>query len=274
VLSEIIDDKDGDALRGDALRQFCVDHNLVLTSIADLVRFRRSSEKLVVRMTGDGPAPKMPTRYGDFAAYPFRSLLDDAEHVALVMGPVPVKNPALVRVHSECCTGDVFGSLRCDCGTQLDAALRKIAEEGAGVLVYLRGQEGRGIGLGHKLRAYALQDKGRDTVEANEELGLPVDSREYGIGAQILVDLGVSHLRLMTNSPSKYHGISGFGLEISERVKLPVGQTPQNTEYLKTKKNKMGHWIDGITDEAADLTLSNDAAFDSQIVEETTVQSQ
>lgn len=269
VLSEIVNDTDGSMARLPDLRVFAKDHGLVLTSIADLVQYRRLHEKLVVRV-GDTPA-RLPTRYGDFDAYCYRSLLDGVDHLALVVGgthvPVPSEispekrpatsalsagiapacdfgdGPVLVRVHSECCTGDVFGSLRCDCGPQLDFALRKIAEEGRGVLVYLRGQEGRGIGLGHKMRAYALQDRGLDTVEANVELGLPVDSREYGIGAQMLADLGLSEIRVMTNNPLKYSGLGGYGLSIVERVPVQISPNPSNVDYLRTKRVKLGHWL-------------------------------
>lgn len=247
VLSEIVDDHDGSMARLPKLRQFAEKHDLVLTSIADLVMYRRMREKLVVRV-GDTPA-RLPTRFGTFDAYAFHSLLDGMDHVALVAGanssPKPsFEGPVLVRVHSECCTGDVFGSLRCDCGPQLDFALREIAEAGCGVLVYLRGQEGRGIGLGHKMRAYALQDKGRDTVQANEELGFPVDNREYGIGAQILAELNVSEIILMTNNPKKYTGLSGYGLTIVDRMPVQISPNPENERYLRTKEEKMGHWLD------------------------------
>lgn len=248
VLSEIVnDDAVGSMARLPQLKKFANTHGLVLTSIADLVKYRSMQEKLVQRM-GDNPA-RLPTRYGTFTAYAYRSLLDGVDHLALVIGggDNPAKptfdEPVLVRVHSECCTGDVFGSLRCDCGPQLDFAMKAIAKEGRGILVYLRGQEGRGIGLGHKMRAYALQDKGRDTVQANEELGLPVDSREYGIGAQILVDLNVSELILMTNNPAKYSGLRGYGLSIVERRPVQISPNPENLNYLRTKKQKMGHWL-------------------------------
>lgn len=248
VLSEIVnDDALGSMARLPELRVFAKEHGLALTSIADLVKYRSMREKLVMRV-GQTPA-RMPTRYGTFDAFAFRSLLDGVDHVALVVGggedPDNPKfdGPVLVRVHSECCTGDVFGSLRCDCGPQLDFALKEIAAAGRGVLVYLRGQEGRGIGLGHKMRAYALQDKGRDTVQANEELGFPVDSREYGIGAQILSDLDVSQIILMTNNPAKYSGLGGYGLSIVDRRPVQISPNPENVEYLRTKKQKMGHWL-------------------------------
>eukprot|EP00188_Purpureofilum_apyrenoidigerum_P003598 Plantae.Rhodophyta-Purpureofilum_apyrenoidigerum.ctg38165.p1 GENE.Plantae.Rhodophyta-Purpureofilum_apyrenoidigerum.ctg38165~~Plantae.Rhodophyta-Purpureofilum_apyrenoidigerum.ctg38165.p1 ORF type:complete len:523 (-),score=59.05 Plantae.Rhodophyta-Purpureofilum_apyrenoidigerum.ctg38165:82-1608(-) len=251
ALCEIVDDTDGSMARMPYLKDFAKNHGLVLTTIADLVRYRRQRDKLVKRIR-DKPA-KLPTRWGDFDAYAYQSSLDGVEHIALVLGrnrqdpenssPFDENEPVLVRVHSECCTGDVLGSLRCDCGHQLDFALQTIVNEGRGCLLYLRGQEGRGIGIGHKMRAYALQDRGRDTVEANEDLGLPVDSREYGIGAQILVDLGIAQLRLMTNNPSKYSGLSGYGLRIVERVPVAVIPNPENLAYLRTKKEKMGHWL-------------------------------
>ena len=187
---------------------------------------------------------RIPTRHGEFTAYVFESLLDGAEHLAFVRGEVAGAGHVLVRVHSECLTGDVFGSLRCDCGVQLDLALERVAAEDLGVVVYLRGHEGRGIGLGHKLRAYSLQDQGRDTVEANVELGFPADSREYGIGSQILVDLGITTMRLMTNNPAKYGGLEGYGLEIVERVPLRTEPTEENISYLRAKQNKLGHFLD------------------------------
>jgi len=239
VLAEVVND-DGTMARFAELEVFAEEHGLLMISIADLVRHRRQREKLVRRVS----EARIPTKYGDFTAYVFGSLLDDVEHIAFVRGEVAGKKDVLVRVHSECLTGDVFGSLRCDCGVQLDTALGQVAAEGEGVVVYLRGHEGRGIGLGHKMRAYRLQEEGRDTVEANEDLGLPVDSREYGIGAQILVDLGVTTMRLMTNNPAKYGGLEGFGLEIVDRVPLATIPTSENIAYLRAKQQKMGHLLD------------------------------
>ncbi|AKL73338.1 GTP cyclohydrolase II/3,4-dihydroxy-2-butanone 4-phosphate synthase [Actinobacteria bacterium IMCC26256] len=239
VLAEVVND-DGTMARMPQLEKFAAEHSLHLITIADLIRYRRHSEKLVRRVS----EARIPTKHGDFTAYVFESLLDGTEHVAFVKGDISKSESTLVRVHSECLTGDIFGSMRCDCGVQLDNALERIAAEGAGVLVYLRGHEGRGIGLGHKLRAYTLQDQGRDTVEANVELGLPIDSREYGIGSQILVDLGVTKMRVMTNNPSKYGGLEGYGLEIVERVPLEVTPTPENIAYLRAKQEKMGHILD------------------------------
>jgi 3,4-dihydroxy 2-butanone 4-phosphate synthase/GTP cyclohydrolase II len=239
VLAEITND-DGTMARLPELEKFAAEHDLQLISIADLIRYRRHREKLVRRVS----EARIPTRHGDFTAYVFESLLDGVEHLAFVRGEISANADVLVRVHSECLTGDVFGSLRCDCGVQLDNALERVAIEGRGVVVYLRGHEGRGIGLGHKLRAYTLQDEGRDTVEANVELGFPADSREYGIGSQILVDLGVSTMRLMTNNPAKYGGLEGYGLEIIERVPLHVEPNAENISYLRAKQEKMGHLLD------------------------------
>ena len=226
------------------LERFADEHGLIIVSIAELIRYRRQSEKLVRRIA----EARIPTKYGEFTAYCYESLLNGDQHVAFVKGAVAGEDRVLVRVHSECLTGDVFHSLRCDCGNQLEAAMRRIAEEGLGVVLYLRGHEGRGIGIAHKLKAYALQDSGLDTVDANLELGLPVDSREYGIGAQILVDLGVTTMRYMTNNPAKYGGLDGFGLEMVERVPLEAAPNPENIEYLRTKKDRMGHLLDGLDD--------------------------
>jgi len=244
VLAEIVND-DGTMQRLPDLQAFADEHGLVLVTIADLIRYRRHREKLVRRVS----EARIPTRHGDFIAHVFESLLDGTEHLAFVRGEVAGADNVLVRVHSECLTGDVFGSLRCDCGTQLDLALERVAAEGEGVVVYLRGHEGRGIGLGHKLRAYSLQDEGRDTVEANIDLGFPPDSREYGIGSQILVDLGVTTMRLMTNNPAKYGGIEGYGLEIVDRVPLHTVPTNENIAYLRAKQRKMGHLLDLEEDE-------------------------
>jgi 3,4-dihydroxy 2-butanone 4-phosphate synthase/GTP cyclohydrolase II len=241
VLAEVVND-DGTMARLPELERFADEHGLMLISIADLIRYRRHREKLVRRIS----EARIPTKYGEFTAYVFESLLDGTEHMAFVRGEVAGKSNVLVRVHSECLTGDVFGSLRCDCGPQLDAALRRIAEEDMGVVVYLRGHEGRGIGLAHKLRAYSLQEQGHDTVDANLHLGLPVDGREYGIGAQILVDLGITTMRLLTNNPAKYGGLEGFGLEIVERVSLQSTPNPENIHYLRTKKLRLGHLLEGL----------------------------
>ncbi len=239
VLCEIVND-DGTMARVPDLVEFCAEHGLLLISIAQLIRYRRQTEKLVRRIA----EARIPTDWGDFTCYVYESVLDGEQHVALVRGAVQGEEDVLVRVHSECLTGDVFGSLRCDCGVQLDTAMQRIAAEGLGVLVYLRGHEGRGIGLGHKIRAYSLQEQGRDTVEANVELGLPVDSREYGIGAQILNDLGITTMRLMTNNPAKYGGLEGFGLAITGREPVVTTPNPENAEYLRTKRERMGHLID------------------------------
>ncbi len=245
VLCELVsEDKTGMA-RLPELERFAATQGLVLISIADLIRYRRRKDKLVRRIAG--PA-RIPTQYGEFAGFAYESVLDGEHHMAFVMGDIAGRSDVLVRVHSECLTGDVFGSLRCDCGPQLQEAVRLIAGDGTGVIVYLRGHEGRGIGLAHKLRAYHLQEQGHDTVDANLELGLPVDSREYGIGAQILVDLGVTTMRLMTNNPTKYGGLEGFGLDITERVSLNSHANPENIEYLRTKRERLGHLLEGLDD--------------------------
>jgi len=240
VLCEIVSEDKSSMARLPELEKFAEHHALPLISIADLIRWRRRTEKLV-RQVSDA---RIPTLGGDWRAVVYESVLDGEQHLALVKGEVG--SDILVRVHSECLTGDVFGSLRCDCGPQLRAAMNLIDEEGRGVIVYLRGHEGRGIGLGHKIRAYRLQEEGHDTVDANVALGLPVDTREYGIGSQILVDLGVTTMRLMTNNPAKYGGIEGFGLEIVARVPLEAAPNPENLAYLRTKRERMGHILDGL----------------------------
>jgi 3,4-dihydroxy 2-butanone 4-phosphate synthase/GTP cyclohydrolase II len=237
VLCELTHD-DGSMMRGPALRAFATQYDIPFLTIAELIRYRRQSEKLVTRVS----TARIPTKHGEFTAYAYKSNLDGIEHIALVKGSID-NSPALVRVHSECLTGDVFSSNRCDCGWQLDYAMEHIAREGRGVIVYLRGHEGRGIGLGHKMRAYTLQDNGHDTVDANVQLGLPVDSREYGIGAQILVDLGVSKMRLMTNNPAKYGGLEGYDLEIVERVPITPAVTADNIHYLRAKQQRLGHLL-------------------------------
>ena len=239
VICEIQND-DGTMARLDDLRVFCAENNLLLSSIALLIEHRRHHERLVEFISS---AP-VPTEWGIFTCHAYRNTVDGIEHLAFTQGDISAPGSVLTRVHSECLTGDVFGSRRCDCGPQLAAAMQKISEEGRGVVVYLRGHEGRGIGIGHKIRAYSLQDEGLDTVDANIELGLPVDSREYGIGAQILADLGASELRLMTNNPAKYGGLEGYGLAVVERVSIEIASTPENEKYLRTKKERMGHLID------------------------------
>jgi 3,4-dihydroxy 2-butanone 4-phosphate synthase / GTP cyclohydrolase II len=246
VLCEIVTADKQSMARRPELEAFAETHNLPIISIADLVRYRRQSEKLVQRIS----AARIPTAHGEFTGYAFLSLVDGEQHFALVAGDVAGRPNVLVRVHSECLTGDVFGSQRCDCGPQLEFALEKIAEEGLGVVVYLRGHEGRGIGLAHKLRAYTLQEEGRDTVDANLDLGLPVDNRYYGIGAQILVDLGITTMRLMTNNPAKYGGLEGFGLDIVERVSIEPAPNPENLRYLQTKRERLGHILDGLDDDS------------------------
>lgn len=238
VLAELTND-DGTVMRKETIEAFARTHQIPLLSVAELIRIRRKQEKLVVYMS----QAQLPTDYGLFTARVYRSLIDDIDHIALVLGDLKTQKAPLVRVHSECLTGDVFGSRRCDCGSQLHLAMEKIAKEGCGVIVYLRKHEGRGIGLAHKMRAYNLQDQGKDTVEANEALGLPVDSREYGIGAHILADLGIHSLRLLTNNPAKYTGLAGFDLDIVERIPLIGEIHDENRKYLLTKKEKLGHII-------------------------------
>lgn len=237
VICEIMDD-DGTMMRLPRLRRFAKRHRLKICSIEDLIQHRRRREKLIERVE----TIQMPTMYGDFQLVLYRAQTDEKHHVALVFGDVAGKRDVLVRVHSECLTGDVFGSLRCDCGPQLQQALRQIAEAGRGVLVYMR-QEGRGIGLAPKIQAYKLQEQGRDTVEANLELGYPMDLREYGIGAQILVDLGLKGIRLLTNNPKKVVGLEGYGLEITGQVPIKIRPNPHNRRYLRTKREKLGHLL-------------------------------
>jgi 3,4-dihydroxy 2-butanone 4-phosphate synthase / GTP cyclohydrolase II len=244
VLCEIVND-DGSMMRGPALRAFADEHALAMISIADLIRYRRRYESHVRRIA----VTRLPTAEATFQVHAYRDVVTGAEHVALVLGNLTEGDPVLVRVHSECLTGDTFGSLRCDCGPQLRAAMTAVANEGRGVVLYMRGHEGRGIGLAHKLRAYELQDGGRDTVDANLDLGLPADARDYGTGAQILADLGVKSMRLMTNNPTKLAGLTGYGLHVVERVPMPVRPHPENIRYLRTKRDRMGHALPHLGDD-------------------------
>tara|TARA_B100000029_G_scaffold489817_1_gene547987 strand:+ start:17258 stop:18463 length:1206 start_codon:yes stop_codon:yes gene_type:complete len=238
VICEIMND-DGSMARMDDLEQYSKKWGIQIVTIAQLIEYRRTHESLVER-AGES---SLPTKHGDFRAYGYKSSIDSDEHIALVMGEIKEDEPVLVRVHSECVTGDAFGSLRCDCGEQVDLALQQIAKEGAGVFLYMR-QEGRGVGLHNKLRAYALQDTGMDTVEANQKIGFPPDLRDYGVGAQILVDLGVRKAKLLTNNPRKIVGIDAYGLEIVERIPIVVSPNDFNRRYLETKRDKMGHLLD------------------------------
>jgi 3,4-dihydroxy 2-butanone 4-phosphate synthase / GTP cyclohydrolase II len=237
VICEIMSDS-GEMARLPELRKFARKHRLKICSIEELIKFRRTREKLVEHIE----VVKMPTDYGDFDLHLYRSNLDGQHHLALVKGEVSGKKNVLVRVHSECLTGDVFGSRRCDCGPQLHQAMKQIAKEGRGVIVYMR-QEGRGIGLGPKIQAYKLQENGYDTVEANLKLGFKMDLREYGLGAQIMVDLGLKTIRLLTNNPKKVVGLDGYGLEIVEQVPIRIKSNPHNENYLKAKREKLGHLI-------------------------------
>jgi 3,4-dihydroxy 2-butanone 4-phosphate synthase / GTP cyclohydrolase II len=238
VLCEIVSQKDdGDMARREELEVFAAEHDLALISIAEMIKYRRRNERQVARVA----EARIPTAHGTFRAVGYDSLLDGIEHIALVYGEIADGQEVLVRVHSECLTGDVFGSLRCDCGPQLDAALEAVASEGRGVVLYMRGHEGRGIGLMHKLQAYQLQDAGADTVDANLALGVPADARDYGMGAQILSDLGVKTMRLLTNNPAKRIGLEGYGLTVVDRVPLSVWPNPENLRYLRTKRDRMGH---------------------------------
>ncbi|WP_433497034.1 bifunctional 3,4-dihydroxy-2-butanone-4-phosphate synthase/GTP cyclohydrolase II [Sphaerimonospora sp. CA-214678] len=238
ALAEIVND-DGTMARLPRLREFADEHDLALVSIEQLVEHRRRSERMVTRVA----ETRIPNRYGMWRAYGFASALDGGEHMALVYGDLADGESVLVRAHSECLTGDVLGSLRCDCGVQLDNAMSMIAEEGRGVIVYLRGHEGRGIGLLAKLRAYGLQDNGSDTVDANLELGLPVDAREFSNAGQMLADLGVKSVRLLTNNPAKVRGMDGYGIKVLGREPMPVAMNPYNENYLAAKRERLGHHI-------------------------------
>ncbi|MDQ3878541.1 MAG: bifunctional 3,4-dihydroxy-2-butanone-4-phosphate synthase/GTP cyclohydrolase II [Actinomycetota bacterium] len=242
ALCEVVNE-DGTMARLPDLEKFAEEHGLLIVSIADLISHRRRWEKLVSRTT----EARIPTASGTFTAIAYESH-DGRMHVALVKGEPAGKDDVLVRVHSECFTGDVLGSIRCDCGAQLAQAMKMIDDEGEGVVVYIRGHEGRGIGLRHKLDAYALQDEGLDTVEANIELGFSPDSRDYGVGAQILADLGITTMRLLTNNPTKRAGLEGYGLEIVDRVPLDIAPNPENLKYLQTKREKLGHLLDTLAD--------------------------
>ena len=254
VICEIMRD-DGTMARMPDLEEFAEEHGLKIATIEDLIRYRSRFDSLVHA----GGEADMPTCYGHFRAVAYENEIDDYTHIALIKGDISGEEPVLVRVHSECLTGDVFGSMRCDCGSQLQEAMRMIEQEGRGVVLYMR-QEGRGIGLGNKLKAYHLQDLGQDTVEANLALGFKPDLRDYGIGAQILVDLGVSKMRLMTNNPKKIVGLEGYGLEVTERVPIMGTLCEANQSYLRTKKEKMGHLLEYVRDD--EQGVQNDAHYD------------
>ncbi|HEU4760015.1 MAG TPA: bifunctional 3,4-dihydroxy-2-butanone-4-phosphate synthase/GTP cyclohydrolase II [Dehalococcoidia bacterium] len=239
VICELIN-RDGSMMRMPQLRRFAARHDLKIITVNQLIRYRLERERLVQRAA----ATLLPTRWGDFTLYAYRSAIDADEHAALVLGDISTPEPVLVRVHSQCVSGDVFGSMRCDCGEQVALAFQQIADEGRGVLVYMR-QEGRGIGFCNKVRAYELQEtEGLDTVEANHALGFPADRRDYGIGMQILTDLGLTKIRLLTNNPAKRAGLEGYGLEVVERVPIMATPNPHNWRYLETKRDKLGHFID------------------------------
>jgi 3,4-dihydroxy 2-butanone 4-phosphate synthase/GTP cyclohydrolase II len=239
VICEVMKE-DGSMARLPELITVANEHGLKLISIADMIEYRRHREVLVKKVA----EAVIPTPYGEFRSHAYESLVDGRTHIALVLGEIGDGEKVLTRVHSECLTGDVFGSLRCDCGDQLNQAMALIGEQGRGVVLYIRGHEGRAIGLTHKLRAYELQDRGRDTVEANLELGFPADQRDYGVGAQVLTDLGVKTMRLLTNNPDKRAGLEGYGLAIEERIPLQIAPSHHNIGYLRTKQEKMGHLLD------------------------------
>ena len=238
VLCEIMAE-DGTMLRGEDLISFSEKHNLKLISITELISYVRVKKSLVEKIE----TTKLPTAYGDFMLHLYQDKFENKQHIALTHGKIKKRKPILVRVHSECVTGDIFSSIRCDCGSQLDYAMKKIVEDGSGIIIYLK-QEGRGIGLKHKIKAYKLQDEGLDTVEANEKLGFPPDMRDYGTGAQILKDLGATTLNVMTNNPKKLVGLEGHGLEIAKRIKIKIPSAPENEKYLSTKAKKLGHIFD------------------------------